>query len=84
MTTTTRKGNPSIRYHLQRELDLAYSSLRNAEALRDLLADNPLPGNGYYDDAVQRADELAGEMQDNLDDVMERAFYAGFGPEDFS
>jgi hypothetical protein len=80
MNTTYR---PTVA-RFQRELAISYASLRNAEALRDMLVANPLPGNAYYDDAVQRADELAGEMQDDLDDVMTRALEAGFGPEDFS
>jgi hypothetical protein len=80
MNTTHR---PTLA-RLQRELAISYASLRNAEALRDMLAANALEGNAYYDDAMQRADELAGEMQDDLDDVMTRALEAGFSPEDFS
>jgi hypothetical protein len=80
MNTTTNRPQT---YH-QRKLDNSYASLRMAEALRDMLAANPLPGNCYYDDAVRRADELAAEMQDDLDCTMEECMAAGFGPEDFA
>jgi hypothetical protein len=83
MNTTHIAYRPNTIGRFQRELTNSYASLRSAEALRDMLVANPLPDNPYYDDAVQRADELAGEMQDDLDDVMTRALEAGYGPADF-
>lgn len=67
----------------RRHLTAAWHSRNLAEALVRMLADNPLPGNPYYDDAVQRADELLGEMEDDVEFHMTAAVAAGFGPEDF-
>lgn len=56
----------------RREYRIAVSSIAQAEALRDLLAANPLPANDYYAQALADAIALADEMDRNLQDVMDR------------
>lgn len=58
----------------RREFHSAITSLGWAEDLRDLLAANydAQKINGYFLDALDRANALVNEMSANLDDVMSR------------
>jgi hypothetical protein len=72
----------------RRRLDASTQSVAHADRLHGvltaaLLNDPTLASNPYFEDAMLRASELVGEMNDDLDDVMTAALEDGFGPEDF-